>query len=889
MLAPPEKWLPQTKFRPPLPRGDVFVRPRLVEGVRASLLTHRLTLISAPAGYGKTSLLATLPRALPDFPLAWLTLDNEDNDPARFLAALIAGLQRLNPLCAASAGAVLGSLHNPGAEAQRVIDVMVNDVLDTMTDSFALALDDAEVLHEPTVYAALEHLLERLPPNMRIIIATRRDPPLPLARLRARGQLGEIRMAELRFVPDETANFIHAQLTAPLSAETLALLQARTEGWPAGLRLLASALERIPLPEARAAFLQNLGHTNRYLADFLAEEVLNRQETELQQFLIQTSILRELTPALCQTVTGRTDAAGWLETAYRRNLFIAQLDAAPDTFRYHDLFAEFLQGELRRRLPEQWTELHRRAAEAYRLREPERATRHYLQAGLDEDAAVTVEAAGEKFLRQGQFNTLRDRLDALSAALRASRPQLLYLQGACAFQQRDLDAARRFFEQALSAFEVDAEQTRLGLLYAYLAEIATFQLDVPRTQDMIERALACSPPVQVQVRLCMTRLRMDFMMRRDERLEAGLAEAFRIAWTAEEAETFGIVLENFIAGYYAFPGIMEQTEQICQRLAREIGTQPTPLRMMMTDALTTIHFYRGRLTEADAMADETLALSERLGGGPVLSLIGVKMVKGWVLEIWGQNQAAIRVLTEAYEEMHRLLPERSMSTRDLIAVAKYRAGQRQEARQIWAELLPILEQVSIKLGIPDAAEGVKFWLALDEGRYAQAEAHARNMLRTEQAFPTLGPWSAARFLLAYVYWKWNRPAQALQELVPLLAECERDNMPGRILLDASFAIPLLELAVERGKHVSFARRLLEILKGAGGTRGIRVPGTDEMLTPREVEVLRLIVTGAGNQAIADALTISLHTVKHHVAQILAKLGVASRTQAAARARELNIL
>ncbi|NUM43333.1 MAG: hypothetical protein HUU38_01395 [Anaerolineales bacterium] len=385
----------------------------------------------------------------------------------------------------------------------------------------------------------------------------------------------------------------------------------------------------------------------------------------------------------------------------------------------------------------------------------------------------------------------------------------------------------------------------------------------------------------------MARARMSYLMKPYEPAGTDLAEAFRLALEAEEPAIFGTLLQNLFAGYLRIPGIMEQTEAICLHLARDFSNTPNPLQLDVAIALAPVHFYRGRLTEAYHVADEALALHTRLGGGPVLTMT-VQMVKGWVLESWGQPEAAIREMTEAYEQLHRLMPERSMSARALVAMAKYRAGHRQEARQIWVEVLAIMKEVGINLNIPYGLDGVKFWLALDEARYAEAEAFARHFLPWDDDTILLGPFSAARFLLAYLYWKWNRPEQALAAFDPLLAQCERENMPGRILLDARFAVPLLELAVERGKHPAFARRLLDLLKDAGGPRAIPVPGSGESLTPREGEVLRLLAAGASNQAIADALTISLHTVKRHVAQILAKLGASSRTEASARARELKI-
>jgi len=235
-MAPPisreaqSDWLARTKLHPPRLREDVIPRPQLLEALRAALTSHKLTLLSAPAGYGKTTLLAALPHAFPDLPLAWLSLDPEDNDPSRFLTAFVAALQSLNPIGGMNTQTLLSSLTNPGAEARRVIGVLINDVLETLSDSFVLVLDDLHLITEPSVYTALDYLLERMPPQMHLAVAARHDPPLILARLRARGQIAELRVPDLRFTDDEASSFLNEKLRLRLSAIDLDVLQSRAEG-----------------------------------------------------------------------------------------------------------------------------------------------------------------------------------------------------------------------------------------------------------------------------------------------------------------------------------------------------------------------------------------------------------------------------------------------------------------------------------------------------------------------------------------------------------------------------------------------------------------------------------------------------------------------------------
>jgi LuxR family maltose regulon positive regulatory protein len=396
-------WLAETKFHPPLLREDIIPRQRLLHDLRSKLASYPLTLLSAPAGYGKTNLLAALPSTSPDLSLAWLSLDEEDNDPVRFLTALIVALQYLNPACGATAQSLLKGRTHPGLNVRRVTSVLINDVLETLSHPFALILDDLHRISEPSIFVALDSLLEHRPPQLHLVVATRADPPLALARLRARGEVADLRQAELRFSDEEAGAFLNDRLGLDLTPGEVDALQLRTEGWPVGLRLLASSLSRVSSAEERRIFMHHLVQSDRNIFDFLAEEVFNRQEAEIRAFLLETAILPELTPSRCQAVTQRADAGTMLEELYRRNLFLVQVsaprgqastersishfdrprleteDPRPETqYRYHDLFAEFLRHKLQQESPERVPDLHLRAAQAER--DPARAVGHYLAA-----------------------------------------------------------------------------------------------------------------------------------------------------------------------------------------------------------------------------------------------------------------------------------------------------------------------------------------------------------------------------------------------------------------------------------------------------------------------------------------------------------------------------
>jgi LuxR family maltose regulon positive regulatory protein len=381
----------RTKLHPPRPRGDLLPRPRLAQALRLAVGSARLALVSAPAGSGKTTLIAqalaplgpaprsaeppqAAPRTPPAPPVAWLSLDERDDDLPRFLHALVAALQHVAPGSGEEALAILDAAQAPDeALAAQVVEALVNDLLEALPGPAALVLDDLHLLAAPAIYAALELLVDLLPPAMTVVVAARHDPPLPLARWRVRGELAEVRFGDLRFSPAEAAALIEARTGAPLERPQIEALHRRTEGWAAGLGLLVASLERIASGGERARFLAGVERLDRSLYDYLAAEVLERQDPFVRMFLIETAVLQDLTPALCAAVTGRGDAEQILDELYRRNLFLVELEPgaargpggqpAP-TYRYHDLFRQFLRERLRREAPEWAARLERRAAAA---------------------------------------------------------------------------------------------------------------------------------------------------------------------------------------------------------------------------------------------------------------------------------------------------------------------------------------------------------------------------------------------------------------------------------------------------------------------------------------------------------------------------------------------
>jgi len=344
-----------TKLHPPRPRAQLVPRSHLVERLQQGVASA-LTLVSAPAGYGKTTLLVQW-RAATHAPVAWLSLEPGDNEPIRFFTYLIAALQTLDPHLGARALALL-ELPQP-AEPATVLALLANDLIGGPGENFALVLDDYHVITAEPIHRALTHFVEHLPPQMHLIIATRSDPPLPLARLRAGGQLSELRAAELRFGTAEAGMFLQAVMGLDLEDEAIATLESHTEGWIAGLQLAALSLQ------GRAdvsAFLAAFTGSHRYVLDYLSEEVLVRQPAPVQQFLLHTSILDRLSGPLCDAVTEQEGSQAMLEALERANLFVAALDDERGWYRYHHLFADLLRSRLQKNMPASLPGLHRRAS-----------------------------------------------------------------------------------------------------------------------------------------------------------------------------------------------------------------------------------------------------------------------------------------------------------------------------------------------------------------------------------------------------------------------------------------------------------------------------------------------------------------------------------------------
>src|SRR5437868_1502657 len=375
-----------TKLFIPRPRPNVVPRPRLIERLNGSL-HGSLSLISAPAGFGKSTVVSEWVAGC-GRPTAWLSLDDRDNDPARFLLHLVAALQTVAPEIGEGAVSALQSSRPPPSDV--VLTVLLNEIA-SLPNRFVLVLDDYHVIDTEPVDVALTFVIEHLPPPMHLVIAARQDPQLPLARLRARAQMTELRAADLRFTASEAAEFLNQVMGLALSADDVAALEDRTEGWIAGLQLAALSMQG---HQDAPGFIQAFAGDHRYIVDYLVDEVLQRQPEDVRGFLLQTSILDRLHGPLCNAVTGQEGGTAQLEALERGNFFVVPLDEQRHWYRYHHLFADVLSAHLLAEQPEQVPMLHRRASEWYEQNgSTADAIRHALAAKDFGRAADLVELA----------------------------------------------------------------------------------------------------------------------------------------------------------------------------------------------------------------------------------------------------------------------------------------------------------------------------------------------------------------------------------------------------------------------------------------------------------------------------------------------------------------
>lgn len=895
-----------TKLFVPATRSELVRRPRLTRLMQSGQ-TGKLTLISAPAGFGKTTVVTEWLGTL-DATVAWLSLDKGDNDLARFLTYLITGLCRVGALESSVGAQVIARLLEPQpASAESLLTALVNHLADGFP-RVIVVLDDFHVIDAPDVLAAVTYLLDHLPPRLHLVVTTREDPALPLARLRARGQLTELRAADLRFSTDETTQFLVDEMGLALTADDLTALEARTEGWIAGLQLAALSLRGRPDP---ANLIRSFTGSHRFVLDYLVEEVLNRQTADVQRFLLQTAILDRLSGPLCDRVTGQRNCRDTLEALDRANLFIVPLDAERHWYRYHHLFADLLLQRLHQSHPDRVPELHARASAWYAEQNlmPE-AIHHARAAGADARVAELAERAWPDWSVGHRAIVWLGWVSPLPVDLIRDRPVLSAAAALAHLAGGDLEAAEAQLTVAERRLELvamdpsatapivaDANQyrglpARLAMTRAYLAQARG---DAPATLRYVDRTLDLLPANDDASRATATSLK-------------GLAH-----WTqgdlgaAYDVFSKGLSLndENIITGTFVLAdmqmalGHLRQAESVCERglaLSRRLGP-PSPVGTeTIHTALSHIHREQGDLDAAARDLDTARALGEQIDLPDWKHRWFIAQAR--LKESQGELDQALELLdTAARHHVRTPVPDVRPITA-LKARILVKAGQVVEARQ-WAHDLGLSADDSpsyfrefehVTLARIFIAESQ---LDRDPSKLHAAHDLLDNLASSAEAAGRLGSLIEILVMKTLAFEAQTNLPAALKPLCKALELAEPEGFV-RVFVDEGPPMAhLLYAALAAGHSPSYVQRLLEAfpemkrrpVNVAAETR----PEGLEPLSDRERDVLQLIAEGLSNQDIGDRLFLALNTVKAHTRSIYGKLGVNSRTQAIVRARALGVL
>ncbi len=897
-LAP----LLSTKLHLPRPRAQLVPRYHLVERLQQGV-AGALTLVSAPAGFGKTTLLAQW-RASTHAPVAWLSLEPEDNEPTRFLTYLIAALQTLDPHLGAPA---LARLSPPQpAELETVLTLLANDLMHWQGEDFALVLDDFHVVEAPPIHRALIYLVEHLPPQMHLIIATRADPPLPLARLRARGQLTELRAAELRFRTAESGIFLEEVMGLHLPPQDLATLQAHTEGWIAGLQLAALSLQGRP---DVSDLLSTFTGSHRFVLDYLSEEVLSRQPASVQMFLLQTSILERLSGSLCDAVTGQEESQAMLEALERANLFVAALDDERGWYRYHHLFADLLRSRLRQAEPTLVPDLHRRASTWYEQHDLVIDAVHHARLAPDLERMIRlIEEHTHALAFRGQAHTVLNWLSSLPGGLVRRHPRLCFSYALLLmFTGQPGEALLRLQEAEQSVSHLtpaDEAQAFLNQVATVQAYILFHQGDLAGSVALAQQAADQLAERPVQVREATSVIAAHRVLVSGDVRRVGEQRVARLASPLEaSSDVFAMEVFVHLTGILLHARLLRLQGRL--RQAAATYEQMTQVQGEHEGAL--IHpgycFGLGELcyewNDLDA-AERLLEQGREVLGGP-LTLAGDAIAQGFAtmarLHQARNNNTSALALVEAFArlaEARQFAPAPLAFARAVCAQLELMGGHLAAAVR-WLEASGLSAEDD--LAYAREREYLTFArVRIAQGREDPAGPFLSEALRLlerlredAEAKARLGSTLEILILQALAFSAQGKGAAALPVLERALTQAEPEGYIRLFVDEGEPMVALLRQAYAHGIAPDYVATLLS----AAGAPALAAPppvgSLLEPLTERELDVLRLLVMGLPNHAIARELVITVGTVKSHINHIYGKLGIQSRTQAIARAHSLKLL
>lgn len=907
-----------TKLFIPSARANAIDRPHLFERLLSGVdRPGSFALLSGPAGFGKTTLLSNFVAKLAQ-PVAWVSLDEADNDFSQFWTYLITSCQSaLNGV----GKTALELLSTPQSFSPDTIPtLLINDFV-THAKSIVLVLDDYHEIRTPSIHASLEFLLDHLPDNLYMMISSRIDPPWPLSRYRARNRLIEIRAENLRFSVDEAAEFLQQTMDLTLSAEDVAALEERTEGWIAGLQLAALSLQgRSDIRE----FVKAFTGSHIYVAEYLVEEVLQRQPPEIQAFLLQTSILRWLNADLCEAVADCPDGQTILQSLYKENIFVIPLDNEGKWFRYHHLFADLLNARQRQNLiPEAIAALHLRAVDwfednGYMLE----AVTHAFAARDYERAANLVVQAARALIFAGRVNILEAWLELFPETSFYNHPALTFYQFWIGVLQNKADLSYQAIQDKRNLFDAllsSPENNRLrGELMAVVCRAVALAGRTIEGIRLGEEALAYLPPDDLASR---------------SRVYSALAAAYDLDGRLEEAEsayqksisqaiTAGdyrlaahtMMVKGLVQYHYGHLHEATRTYQMLINLEDQAGIDPTnKTRAILSRkkraeksflpagqgyiGLGSISLERNDLETAEKFLTQGMELC-RLGGLDGIFIGRLQMSR--LRQAKGDLEGALEEIPTLEQSSVRA-DDFNISIRQIrIALARGNIDDAWHRAEPFVRLLNNGQLPRPPLLFFESIEVIVARVYLARGEMEKTLQVLEKLQATAEPDQRLGRLIEVYLLKALAYYKQNGDQlteEAIKHIEQALDLGESEGYVTLFLEEGPALIPLLNAVKDHqeapDRIKNYACKLLEIIGGIGRSSTLRekikTSGLVEPLTPREMEVLELLAVGDSNQVIADKLVITVRTVKKHTGNIYGKLNAHSRIQAVTRARDLGLL
>lgn len=923
----PTSKLLRTKLLMPRLPEKVIRRPRLANELEAGLL-RKLTVVAAPAGFGKTTALGQW-LVESEVDVGWVSLDERDNDPTRFWAYAVTAVQTVRPQAGATALSMLQAPHPPPLET--IMTAFLNDLVAVPSD-FVLVFDDYHVIQHPEIHDGVAFVLDNLPPAAHLAIVSRTAPPLPLPLWRARRQLVELDADDLRFTGDEAADFLNRVMELNLSVEQIASLEAATEGWVAGLQLAALSMEG---KEDLASFVQAFSGSHRYVFDYLAQEILDRQPEPIQRFLIETAILERLNGPLCGAVVAEKDAASpgaqaVLERLEATKLFIVPLDDERSWYRYHNLFAEFLRARLDQSAePLEIAALHRRAADWYAAHDVvESALHHYLAAEDYEVVAGLLLRHQEDFFARSMLVSLTLWIEALPDKVLEHRLRLMTIYAWATLATGNMEKTERTLKRLEAALGATTEdllrnpaslppEQRNPLLEVAIIRTATGMafFDLNKVQRIAERLLPylraedlrCLHNTTSQLRpvlLLNLALAYEFSGNITNAVPA-FAEALETGLRQGNMHIVPLALGH-LGKLQATRGRLHEALKMYRdalQRAEEMGPVPSPLAGNAYAGLGLLFYEWNDLEKAEETLRRAIALGKPWNSWE--SLVPAYMGLARVHRVSRRWDAAARMLDELealcrQAQMEMLLPAVELARVELKADRGDLAGVR-----VWAaeqDLSAAHEPTPIEEG--EALTRVRVMLALED--YSQATRLLQRWLPSMEAGGRWGRVLEALVLEALALEGQGKHEDALTALERAVSLAQGEDYV-RVFVDEGPMMHVLLLRLERERGPTpYAARLLVAFEAepqaadevrpwaAQATTPERPPHVEvqpliEPLTDRELDVLRELARGLTNREIAEQLTVSLNTIKTHTRNIYAKLEVRNRTEAVMCAQALGLL